>query len=124
MAKGALFVSWGALIPGREATGAGVLQAALGYLEELRAQGTLDRIEVAALEPAGAGPWGFVLAEGDKDAMARLRVEARFVATIVGVQLVHEDVRVSWAYRGAEMGALFGIWAAQEASLLGEQAAA
>jgi hypothetical protein len=118
MAKGALFVGWGPLIPGREKTGAGVLGEALEYLQRLQGEGILDSIEAAILEPHGGDLGGFVLVKGDKEGLAQLRVDDGFVRTIVGVQLVHQNVGVAWAYTDAAMQGLFTLWEEQEERLL------
>src|ERR671928_154888 len=55
MAKGALFVGWGALIPGREAAARRVLGDAMQYLQRLQQAGTIDSFEAVALEPHGGG---------------------------------------------------------------------
>lgn len=119
MPKGALYVSWGELIPGREEQGSGVLQDAMRYLGEMQGAGRIDGAEAAILEPVGGTTLGFVLVKGDRDALAALRVSEEFLRIIVGIQLVHRNVAVAWAHTGAEMGQLLGIWARREAELLG-----
>jgi len=42
MANGTLFVGWGSIIAGREKTASQVLGGAMGYLEELKASGTIE----------------------------------------------------------------------------------
>jgi hypothetical protein len=49
MAKGALFVGWGALITGREKGAQQVLGEVMQYLQRLQQEGTLDSIEAVAL---------------------------------------------------------------------------
>lgn len=88
------------------------------YLQRLRAEGVLDSIETVLLEPHGGDLEGFVLVKGEKDALARLRVDDEFVRVIVGVQLVHARVGVVGAYTDAAMGSLLGVWDAQEKALL------
>ncbi len=117
MPKGALFVGWGSLIPGREHGAPHVLNEAMQYLQHLQKQGILDSIETVVLEPHGGDLDGFVLIKGDKDALARLRVEEAFVQMIIGVQLVHASVGVVGAYTGADMQSLFDLWDQQEAKL-------
>jgi hypothetical protein len=117
MAKGALFVGWGALITGREKVAPNVLGEALRYLQRLQEEGVIDSIEAAALEPHGGDLDGFVMVKGDKEALAQLRVSDEFVRMIVGVQLVHHKVGVVWAYTGAEMQSLFKMWDEQEEKL-------
>ena len=117
MAKGALFVGWGALIPGREEAARGVLGEAMRYLQRLQGEGTLDAVEAVALEPHGGDLHGFVLVRGEREALARLRVSDEFVRVIVGVQLVHTHVGVVGAYAGEEMRSLFEVWDEQEKRL-------
>jgi hypothetical protein len=118
MAMGALFVGWGPIITGRERKAAQVLGEAMQYLGRLRGQGVVQSVEVAVLEPHGGDLGGFVLVKGEKDAIARLRVDDEFVRTVVGVQLVHEKVGVVGATTGDELEPLFGVWDQQEARLL------
>ena len=86
------------------------------YLQRLRREGTLDSIEAVALEQYGVDLHGFVLVKGDRDAQRSERISDEFVHMIVGVQLVHERVRVVWASTGAEMQQLFEMWDQQEES--------
>lgn len=119
MARGSLFVGWGPIVPGREKVAPKVLHEAMEYLQRLQAQGVLESIEVAILEPHGGELGGFVLIKGEKDAVARLRVDDEFVKLIVGVQLVHTNVGVVGAYTGLELQTHLGAWDQQEARLLG-----
>jgi hypothetical protein len=110
MASGALFVGWGALIPGREEAAGRVLEEAMRYLDRLQQEGVIDSFEAVALEPHGGELAGFVLVRGDRDRIAQLRVSDDFLRIAARVQLVHRDVGVVGAYTGAEMGALFAMW--------------
>ena len=110
MAKGALFVGWGALIPGREAAAQKVLAEAMELLVGLKQAGTIDDFEVVALEPHGGDLAGFVLVKGDKETIAQLRVSDDFLRMGARVQLVHRHVGIVGAFTGAEMGALFAMW--------------
>jgi hypothetical protein len=117
MAKGALFVGWGALISGREKTAQNVLNEAMQYCMRLQEAGKIDSFEAVALEPHGGDLEGFVLVKGDKESIAQLRVDDEFVRIIVGVQLVHTKVGVVGAYTGAEMQSLFEMWDEQGENL-------
>ena len=118
MEKGALFVGWGSIIVGREKTAPRVLNDAMQYLQGLQKEGKSDSIDVILLEPHGGELEGFVLIKGNKDFLAKLRVEKEFIEIIVSVQLVHTKVGVVWAYSGAEMQTLFQIWDRQEEKLI------
>jgi hypothetical protein len=117
MAKGALFVGWGALIPGREAAAQKVLNEAMQYLQRLQQGGTIDSFQAVALEPHGGDLAGFVLVTGDKETVAQLRVSDEFARIAARVQLVHSNVGVVGAYTGAEMQSLFEIWDRQTEEL-------
>ncbi|MFC0215524.1 hypothetical protein ACFFK0_24320 [Paenibacillus chartarius] len=118
MTKGSLIVGWGEIIPGREKAAQATLQHAMQYCVRLQQEGKIDRFEVVVLEPHGSDLNGFVLITGDKETVARLRVEDEFVEVMVGVQLVHRNVRVVGAYTGAGLQSLFKMWDEQEEKLL------
>jgi hypothetical protein len=118
MKKGALFVGWGAIIPGREKSASRVLGEAMEYLQRLKEEGVIDSIDVVLLEPHGGELEGFVLIRGEHDCLAKLRGEESFLQTIVGVQLVHTKVGVIGAYADAEMQSVLQIWDQQEGRLL------
>jgi hypothetical protein len=117
MAQGALFVGWGALIPGREEAARKVLAESVEYLQRLQWEGAIDSFEAVALEPHGGELAGFVLVKGDQQAIAHLRVNDEFTRIAVRVQLVHTHVGVVGAYTGAEMQSLFEVWDRQEEEL-------
>lgn len=117
MAKGALFVGWGSIIPGREKAASSALQAAMLYCTGLKDAGRIDDFEAILLEPHGGDLEGFVLVRGEEEELARLRGEQSFLRTIIGVQLVHNRVGVVTAYTGQAMGTLLGLWAEQEDEL-------
>ena len=118
MTKGALFVGWGALIPGREDAARKVLAESVEYLQRLQWEGAIDSFEAVALEPHGGELAGFVLVKGDRQALAHLRVNDEFTRLVVRIQLVHTHVGVVGAYAGAEMQSLFEVWDEQEAELV------
>ncbi|WP_248926181.1 hypothetical protein [Paenibacillus hamazuiensis] len=118
MAKGSLIVGWGEIIPGREKAAQATLNSAMQYCIRLQQEGKIDRFEVVVLEPHGSDFNGFVLITGDKETVAKLRVEEEFVSVIIGVQLVHRYVRVVGAYAGAELQSLFAMWDEQEDKIL------
>lgn len=118
MAKGALFVGWGVIIPGREEAAPQVLNEAVQWLVRLQQEGRIDGFEAVTLEPHGGDLAGFVLVEGNRESLASLRGEDEFLRTMVRVQLVHSKVGVGSAYTGAEMQSLFALWDREEATLI------
>lgn len=120
MAKGSLLVGWGEIIAGREKAAQATLNNAMKYIVRLQQEGKIDHFEVVVLEPHGSDLNGFVLITGEKETIAQLRAEDEFVSVMVGVQLVHRNVRVVGAYTGAEMQSLLALWDEQEDKLLVE----
>ena len=118
MSKSSLMVGWGEIIPGREKAAQATLNNAMQYCIRLQEEGTIDCFEVVVLEPHGSDLNGFVLITGYKETVTRLRAEDEFVSIMIGVQLVHRNVRVVGAYTGAELHSLFGMWDEQEEKLL------
>lgn len=119
MPKGALYVSWGELVPGREELALEVLQNAKLRLGQMQAQGRIECAEVVMLEPNGGSVLGFALIRGDRDALAALRVSEEFVRVIAEVELVHRNVVVAWAHTGAEQEQFLALSAQCRAELLG-----
>lgn len=118
MSKGSLFVGWGAIIPGREKKASEVLGNALQYLQGIKSKGVIDDFDVVLLEPHGGELEGFVIVNGEKDSIAKLRVDEEFLRVIIGVQLVHNKVGIVGAYRGKEMQSIMKIWDEQEDKLI------
>lgn len=110
MNKSALFVGWGALIPGREDTGGTVLNESLGYLELLKNQHLIDSFETVALAPHGGDLAGFVLVKGDKDSIVALQSSEEFKRISTRILRVHTGVRTVTAYTGAELGDYLALW--------------
>jgi hypothetical protein len=118
MTKGALFVGWGPIIPGREHQAKVVLGEAMAFCTNLQENKIIDGFEAVFLEPHGGDLEGFVMVKGDQDSLARLRTSEEFLKTVVAVQLVHSKVRVVGAYTGRELQIVAGLWDEQENRIL------
>jgi hypothetical protein len=110
MEKAALFVGWGALIPGREAAAGKVLHDAMEYLTRLQQEGRIDSFEAVALGPHGGDLAGFVLVRGDTAAIAEFRYSEEFIRISTQIQRVHQSVGAVDAFVGKEMGQYFAMW--------------
>jgi hypothetical protein len=117
MAKSALFVCWGTLIPGREKVGRTVLDNAMQFCGRLQKEGKLDSFETVALESHGGDLEGFVLVKGDAEALAHLRNDNDFLRMMTDLRLVHQSVGVMGAYTGNELQSLIAIRDEQLAKL-------
>lgn len=110
MVTSALFVGWGALIPGREEAGGAVLQESMSYLQTLREGGRIDGFEAVALAPHGGDLAGFVLVKGDRDAITELRGSEEFRRITTRMQRVHQHVGEVEAFLGPELLRYFALW--------------
>ena len=73
MAEGALFVGWGAAIPGREKASIAVFAEAVEFWMQKQQRGEITSFEAFALEPHGGELGGFALIRGDAGTLAQLR---------------------------------------------------
>lgn len=118
VSDGALFVGWGAIIPGRETEANAALHDAMAYCLRLSSEGRIQGFEPFLLEPHGSDLEGFMIIRGDKTNLSILRGEDEFLRTIIGVQLVHNKVRVVTAYTGDVMGKVLQLWNEGKAALV------
>ncbi len=65
MAMGALFIGWGAGVPGRERQGLQVFNEGLQYYAGLQQRREIESFEPVLLEPHGGDLYGFILIKGD-----------------------------------------------------------
>jgi len=103
MAKAALFIGWGAAIPGREQQALQLFDETMQYYGGLQQQGEIESIEPILLEPHGGDLGGFLLIKGDADKLARLRVRTAFVNLTGRAQLMLTHVGVVGAWYGEEL---------------------
>ncbi|GAA1714233.1 hypothetical protein GCM10009765_74080 [Fodinicola feengrottensis] len=104
---GAVVVSWGAAIPGREAGMLRVLKQALGYVEQLRGEG---RIEDSQLYVSKTGPnRDTLMLTGQLDRLAALLAEDDFEDLLQDGMLVVQDVQVALWAGGAPRAIAEGI---------------
>jgi hypothetical protein len=76
MADAAVFIGWGAAIPGRERHALQVFTEALQYYASLQQQGEIESFEAVSLDPHGGDLAGFVLLRGEREKLNRLRDSA------------------------------------------------
>jgi len=94
--KGAIVVSWGSAIPGREARMLEVLASVLGYTRELEEAG---RIEETRVFTAATGPnRDTLMLFGPIEELSRIVVEDEFESQLQDGMLVVQDLNVAlWA---------------------------
>jgi hypothetical protein len=71
MADSALFIGWGAPIPGREQKSTTIFGEAVALWTKLQGDGVIESWGAYFLEPHGGDLEGFFLLRGDRDKLAR-----------------------------------------------------
>jgi hypothetical protein len=107
MAKGALFVGWGAAVAGREAKALQVFGEAIQYYTRLQGRGAIDGFEPVALQPHGGDLAGFLLVKGDREKLAALLVDDEFINLNARAQLVVTNFGVVLGHTGEDLQRLF-----------------
>jgi len=92
MTAGAITVSWGAVIPGREAKSLEVFGSAVARFEELSKSGRIHSHKEYFAVTGQFG--GFMLIEGDLDELAKLAVEPETLALNSKAESIVQDFRV------------------------------
>ena len=113
MATGALFIGWGAGVPGRERQALQVFNEAMQYWAGLQQRGEIESFETVLLEPHGGDLYGFILIKGDQEQLARLRTEQEFVRLYTRAGLVVRDLGVVGASFGEELQRRFAVFEQQ-----------
>jgi hypothetical protein len=104
MADAALFVGWGAPIPGRETRGLEVFNEALVFHGRMQDSGEIESVDVVFLAPHGGDLSGFIVVKGSEDQIAALRRNEEFLRVNVRAALVVENFGVIDAAVGDGIG--------------------
>jgi len=92
MTAGAITVSWGASIPGREAKALEVFGSAVARFEELAKSGRIhSHQEFFAVTGQGGG---FMLVEGDLEELTKIAIEPETLALNAKAESIVADFRV------------------------------
>ena len=106
----ALFIGWGLTLHGREQQSLQVFGEAIQYWDRLVQQGEVDSYETYQLDPHGGDLAGFLIARGDPEKLARLRISEEFNRINLRAQLVVQNLGVVGASTGQEMQQLFAMF--------------
>ncbi len=115
----ALFVGWGHVVRGREQQALQVFNEAIKYFGGLQQRGEVEAFEPVALEPHGGDLYGFLLARGDPERLARVRASEEFRRIIQRAGLTVEGMGVVTAFVGHELTQLFETFQQQASELTG-----
>lgn len=103
MAEAGFWLAWGIPTRGRERQALGLLKSSVtGYLDQLVADGRIERFDTAILKPQSTELGGFILIQGSKPQLAALRDDHGFQAWVQQVQLVADRVGIvdTWVNEG------------------------
>ena len=113
MATGALFIGWGAGVPGRERQALQVFNEGVQYWSGLQQRGEIESFEPVLLEPHGGDLYGFVLIKGDQEKLARLRTDQEFQRINQRAGLVVQNLGVVGASFGEDLQRRFQVFEQQ-----------
>lgn len=117
MASAALFIGYGAVMPGRARQALQVFNEALEYYGRLQQRGQIESFEPVFLEPHGGDLAGFMLLRGERDKLNSVRYSEEFSRLTNRATLVCENVGIVSAFTGEEQNRLFQDFLAQSADL-------
>ncbi len=107
MANAALFLGYGAVIPGRARQALQVFNEVLEYYGRLQKQGQIESFEPVFLEPHGGDLAGFFLMRGERDKLNGVRYSDEFKRMTNRATLVCLNVGIVSAFTGEEQNRLF-----------------
>lgn len=117
MANAALFIGYGATIPGHARQALQVFGEAMQYYGRLQQQGQIESFEPVFLEPHGGDLEGFILLRGDRDKLNAARYSEEFLRLTNRATLVVQRVGIVSGFIGEEQNRLFQDFGAQAAEL-------
>lgn len=110
MTEGALFIGWGALIPGREIAALDVFKEAKTFYEGLLKKGEITTFEPVLLSHVGSPFYGFFLLRGDTTKLATLVNQDAFMHLTTKASLVCENIAVIPAFVGSAVSQIIDTY--------------
>lgn len=107
MADSALFIGWGSTVRGREQQALRVFGEFMEYFGQLQQRGEIESAEPFSLEPHGGDLGGFLLARGEADRLAQMRLSDEFRRLSQRAALVVERFGVVGAVSGQKLNQEF-----------------
>lgn len=117
MANAALFIGYGAVLPGRERQALQLFNDALEYYGRLQQRGQIESFEPVFLEPHGGDLSGFILLRGERDKLNGARYSEEFLRLTNRATLACENVGIVSGFVGEEQMRLFQDFLAQASAL-------
>ena len=117
MANAALFIGYGAVIPGHARQALQVFNEAVEYYGRLQKQGQIVNFEPVFLEPHGGDLAGFFLLRGERDKLNGVRFSDEFKRLTNRATLVCQNVGIVSGFTGEEQNRLFQDFLTQAGTL-------
>jgi hypothetical protein len=108
MADDALFIGWGAVVRGREATSLRIFQETIEFWTTAQQGGRIESFEATLLQPHGGGLAGFMLVKGERATLDELRASDDFGRVMTRAGMVVDELGVVDAYGGASLAQQLG----------------
>ena len=101
--QGALMISWGSPVRGREAQSLGSFGKALGYFEELAKEGRIHgHREYFCLTGNSAERSGFMIVDGDLEELQKIQLEDRNLRLMAEASSIVENFEVTLCAGGSD----------------------
>ncbi len=94
MADAGLFIGWGAVVRGRETAALEVFDETISFFARQQEEGAIASFEPVFLEPHGGDLDGFILARGDADKLAAIRVSDEFAQLMIRAGFIVDGLGV------------------------------
>lgn len=106
----AIYFGWTRSVPGRESLSAEHFTQFVGYLTNLKSNGTITHFDPVFLNPTGGTQNGFFLIQGDSQKLHGLSETNEWVEHITRASLHLENVACTFASTGAEIANRMQVW--------------
>ena len=104
MADRVLFISWGAVVRGREERALENFNETMGLYGRLQQEGRIESFDVALLNPS-TGIDGYIELHGSAEQLAALREDDEFRRTLYDASMVVDDLKMVDGYTNAGIAA-------------------
>jgi hypothetical protein len=99
MADRVLFISWGAVVRGREVAGLESFNETVGLNGRFQQEGKIESFDVVLLDPA-TGIDGYIAIHGSADQIAALKENDEFRMSMVNASMIVDELKMVEGYTG------------------------
>jgi hypothetical protein len=118
MADAGLFIGWGEVVRGREERALEVFNETMQFYGQLQQDGRIESFEPCLLEPHGGDLAGFILLRGTQEQIDAVHNDEEFERHLMRAGFIVDNLGVTQAALGEELGRQMGLYQAQVAELV------